>query len=230
MTDEKILGFFNIFPKAEKIVDTFALKIWVTFDFFNTLFCIGGLFLFKIFKPTPFIITCIICFSVSFIIFTIWSFFIKNPQQEHLFISILFFDMTLKSIYSTFVFSQVENEQFTMWHIVIGVFFFSLFIYGLAKKNKVLKYLENHTTLETIDMIDKSTNKWWIAIVGVISCIPAYPLSKIFSWHFDIGLGFCSWGCASIWFGISIGFGYNYFLMRKYKLVEILNKYQESSQ
>lgn len=227
MTEDKILDFFGIFPKAEKLVDTFMLKIWVAFNFFTTLFCIGGLFLFQIFDPTPFIITCIIGFSVSFVVLTIWSFFIKNPQQEKQFLTVYFFDMFLKSLYSTVVFSQVENERFTAWYILIAICCLSFIIYNFIYQTKLLKCLQTYDILESHDILEQSVGRLWLKIFGILLLLSAYPALKFLPWYLRIGLGFCSWvftcGCLTM----SICFCSVYFLMRKYNLVEIIKKHRD---
>lgn len=221
MTDEKILAFLNI----EKEIDKSLMKIVFWFDFFSTIFIVIGGFTLEVLTKTYIEILVVLSFIGSIFIFAIWLAFAKNPVQVYYYTTVVTMVTSIKLIYGSNKFSILENENFTIWHITVLLFFILLAMVGILKKHQFLNDLKVMTIKQAQKKMDKK-NKGKSAIflpVSLTGCV-AFLLSRVFSKTFDLGLGFILWALASIWIFLSLGSIYNFVISKKYNVANIFRK------
>lgn len=227
MTDEKILAFFNM--EKGQAIDKGIMQVMFWFDVsFSVLTAIVGLLVLGDYSQVPFSIPFILVCVVSDILFAIWLWLAKNPVQEHTFCAVVSTVSFFKLAYGSYAFSIMENKEFSIWYIVITVFFVSLSLFVLRKKHLVLQDLKVTTIEQARKNLEKKNKGIGLLVLPTaVTATLAVALSRMSSRMFpDVGLGFLLWALASIWLFFVSGFTYNFIVGKKYKLADIFSKQQ----
>ena len=223
MTQEKILAFLNM--EKDKPIDRGFMKLMFWFDLAFSVFIIIVGLLFDVFATPVFSIIISLSFIVTIICFAVWLILAKNPAQLHLYMAVVTTTSVAKLVLGSMVVSSWEKMSFSVLHIIVTMFFVSLALYGVLKKQRVLKELKTNSVKQVQKNLEKK-NKGVGAIVMPISTTATlgFFLSRVLSRTFNIGMGFLLWVLASIWLLMAIGAIYNYIIAKKYKVADIFSK------
>ena len=226
MTNEKILAFLNI--DIDQPIDKTLEKILFWFDFSFTFFIIVGGLLTKVLQEMDFSTVFILGFIISNILFAIWIKFSNNHEQIYLYATVVPIISSTKLMYGSWVFSKLENENFSIWYIMVLVLFVSLGLFGVFRKQQFLHDLKVTTIKQARKNLEKKNKGFGVIVMPLsVTASIAFVLARVFSRNLNVGLGFILWALACIWLFMSMGFMYNYIIARKYKVADIFLKKSE---
>lgn len=222
MCEEKLLAFFNL--DKDNPMDSSLLKGLMWFDICVTVFIILELLFLYNMKLGVINLVIISGFILIDIVFAVWLTQIKIPPKTFLYSVVVLATSSLKLIYGSFVFAILENINISVWYASIIIFFATLTLLNVRRRNKYFNDLKHLSIKETREKWDKKNKGIGLFVLPISTTASiSFLLSRVTSRTVQIDLSFILWTLACIWLFIMILYLQSFIIAKKYKIADIFS-------